>query len=194
MVKELITGIRAVAVLWLFTAILYPAFFLLVGQTILPYQANGSLITNTQGTVVGSALIGQTFTSANYFRDRPSAIAYSEGEDAQPTGISGASNLAPSNPELLTRIQSTAEELQQAGITPTADLLYTSGSGLDPHISPESAAAQVNSVATARSLTVSQVSDLIAQHTQGRFLGLFGEPGVNVTALNMALDNLAIAK
>lgn len=190
MVKEFITGIRAVAVLWLFTAIIYPAFFLLVGQIILPYQANGSLITNTQGTVVGSALIGQTFTSTNYFQTRPSTATYSEGEAAQSTGISGASNLAPSNPELLTRIKATAEELQQAGITPTADLLYASGSGLDPHISLEAAAAQVDSVAAARGLDAAQVSELIAQHTQGRSLGLFGEPGVNVTTLNMALDAL----
>lgn len=191
MVNEFITGIRATAVLWLMTAIIYPAFFLLIGQTILPYQANGSLITNMQGQVVGSALIGQTFTSAEYFRARPSAIAYSEGEDAQPTGLSGASNLAPSNPDLLTRVEETAAELQQAGITPTADLVYASGSGLDPHISSAAAAAQVQTVATARGLDPSQVTQLIAEHTQGRFLGLFGEQGVNVTTLNVALDSLS---
>ena len=190
MVKEFVTGVRATAVLWLITAVVYPAFFWLVGQTILPYQANGSLITNTQGQVVGSALIGQTFTSAEYFRSRPSAVAYSEGEDAQPTGLSGASNLAPSNPDLLTRVEATAAELQQAGIAPTADLLYTSGSGLDPHISPATAAAQVDSVAAARGLDASQVAELVSDNTQGRFLALFGEPGVNVTTLNVALDNL----
>lgn len=194
MVKEIVTGIRSTAVLWLLTAIVYPVFFLLVGQGIFPYQANGSLITDAQNRVVGSALIGQTFTSATYFRDRPSTINYSEGSDAQTTGTSGASNLAPSNPNLLTRVKATANELRQAGITPTADLLYTSGSGLDPHISPAAAAAQVNSVAAARNLAPAQVTQLIAENTQGRFLGLFGDPGVNVTTLNIALDNLAAAK
>lgn len=190
MVKEFMTGIRAIAMLWLLTAILYPAFFLVVGQGIFPYQANGSLITNAQGQVVGSALIGQTFTSANYFRDRPSVVSYSEGADAQATGLSSASNLAPGNPDLLARIKETIAELQQAGITPTADLIYASGSGLDPHISPAAAAAQVDSVATARGLDSAQVIQLIAAHTQGRFLGLFGEPCVNVTTLNVALDSL----
>ena len=194
MVKEIVTGIRSTAVLWLLTAIIYPVFFLLVGQGIFPYQANGSLITDAQNRVVGSALIGQTFTSATYFRDRPSTISYSEGTDVQTTGTSGASNLAPSNPDLLTRIEATANELQQAGITLTADLLYTSGSGLDPHISPAAAAAQVNSVAAARNLTPDQITQLIAENTQGRFLGLFGDPGVNVTTLNVALDNLTAAK
>ncbi|MGB3300602.1 MAG: K(+)-transporting ATPase subunit C [Phormidesmis sp.] len=191
MVKEIVTGIRSTAVLWLLTAIVYPAFMLLVGQGIFPYQANGSLITNAQNQVVGSALMGQSFTAANYFRSRPSVASYSEGADAQPTGISGASNLAPSNPELIDRVDSTAADLQQANIPLTADLLYASGSGLDPHISPAAAAAQANAVAIARNLTAEQVSQLIADNTQGRFLGLFGEPGVNVTMLNIALDNLA---
>lgn len=194
MIREITAGIRSTVVLWLLTAIIYPVFFLLVGQGIFPYQANGSLITDAQNRVVGSALIGQTFTSATYFRDRPSTAAYSEGTDNQPTGTSGASNLAPSNPDLLTRIEATAKELQQAGITPTADLLYSSGSGLDPHISPAAAAAQVNSVAAARKLDPAQVTELIAENTQGRFLGIFGDPGVNVTTLNIALDNLTAAK
>ena len=191
MIKEIFTGIRATAVLWLLTAIVYPAFLLLVGQGIFPYQANGSLITNAQDQVVGSALLGQSFSNATYFRSRPSTADYSEGEDAQPTGTSGASNLAPSNPELLERIESTAAELRQAGIKPTADLLYASASGLDPHISPATAAAQVDAVATARGLAAEEITRLVDEHTQGRFLGLFGEPGVNVTTLNVALDRLA---
>lgn len=194
MIKEITAGIRSTVVLWLLTAIIYPVFFLLIGQVIFPYQANGSLITDAQNRVVGSTLIGQTFTSATYFRDRPSTVNYSEGRDTQTTGTSGASNLAPSNPDLLTRIESTAKELQQAGITPTADLLYASGSGLDPHISPAAAAAQVNSVAAARKIDPAQVTELIAENTQGRFLGIFGDPGVNVTTLNIALDNLIAAK
>lgn len=194
MIREITAGIRSTVVLWLLTAIIYPVFFLLVGQGIFPYQANGSLITDAQNRVVGSALIGQTFTSATYFRDRPSTVTYSEGTDTQTTGTSGASNLAPSNPDLLTRVEATAKELKQAGITPTADLLYASGSGLDPHISSAAAAAQVNSVAAARKLDPIQVTELIAENTQGRFLGIFGDLGVNVTTLNIALDNLAAAK
>ncbi|MDB9525084.1 K(+)-transporting ATPase subunit C [Oscillatoria sp. CS-180] len=191
MFKELLIGIRSTVTLWLLAAIIYPAFFLIVGQVIFPNQANGSLLTTTQGEIVGSALIGQTFTSAEYFRSRPSAVAYSEGEEAQPTGTSGASNLAPSNPDLMTRIGETATELEQAGITPTADLLYASGSGLDPHISPAAAAAQIATVADARGLDAATLEQLVAEHTEGRFLGLFGEPGVNTTTLNLAVDNLA---
>ena len=189
--RDLLTAIRSTAILWVIGAVLYPAFFLIVGQVILPNQANGSLVTNEQGQVVGSRLIGQTFTSANYFRSRPSVVTYSEGDDAQPAGTSSASNLAPSNPELLARIEATASELAAANIPLTADLLYASASGLDPHISPAAAAAQVDSVAAARSLDSATVEQLIAEHTQGRFLGIFGEPGVNVTTLNIALDSQA---
>ncbi|NEP18748.1 MAG: K(+)-transporting ATPase subunit C [Leptolyngbya sp. SIO4C1] len=190
MFKEVIAGVRSTVILWVLTAILYPAFFLLLGQTLLPGQANGSLITSAQGEVVGSALIGQSFSSATYFRSRPSAVAYSEGPEAQPTGTSGASNLAPGNPDLLARVEATAAELQQAGIPAVADLLYASGSGLDPHISPAAAAAQIEAVATARGLSPEAVAEQVAAHTQGRFWGLFGEPGVNVTTLNVALDRL----
>jgi potassium-transporting ATPase KdpC subunit len=192
MIKEILVAIRSTIALWVLAAVIYPAFFLLVGQG-LPYQANGSLITNAQGEVIGSALLGQTFTSADYFRARPSAVAYSEGTDAQPTGLSSASNLAPGNPDLLARIEESQAELRQAGITATADLLYMSGSGLDPHISPAAATAQIATVATARGLDPAQVAQLVTSHTQGRFLGIFGEPGVNVTTLNVALDELVAA-
>ena len=190
MIKEIFTGIRAAAVLWLLTAIIYPAFLLLIGQGIFPYQANGSLITDAQDQVVGSALLGQTFSDATYFRSRSSVVDYSEGEDTRTTGTSSASNLAPSNPELIERIEATAAELQQAGIEPTADLLYASASGLDPHIAPATAAAQVEAVAAARGISAEEITRLIDENTQGRFLGLFGEPGVNVTTLNVALDLL----
>jgi potassium-transporting ATPase KdpC subunit len=193
MIKEILVAIRSTIALWVLAAVIYPAFFLLVGQVLLPYQANGSLITNTQGQVIGSALLGQTFTSAEYFRTRPSAVAYSEGSDAQPTGLSSASNLAPGNPDLLARIEESRNELEQAGITPTAGLLYMSGSGLDPHISPAAATAQIETVANARGLEPNQVAQLVDTYTQGRFLGIFGEPGVNVTRLNVALDELAAA-
>lgn len=189
MIRDLFISIRSTLFLWLLTAFVYPSVILIIGQVAFPYQANGSLITNSGGQIVGSALIGQTFTRDQYFWSRPSTIRYSEGEDAAPTGLSGASNLAPSNPDLLDRIQRENQRLAVTGIQPTADLLYTSGSGLDPHISPAAAQAQINRIAQARSLPPDQLKTLIDQHTDHRFLGIFGEPGVNVLQLNLALDN-----
>lgn len=188
--SQLIKAIRSTLALWILTAFLYPLFMLVCGQIAFPFHANGSLITNNQGTVIGSALIGQPFGSDRYFWSRPSVIDYSTSPEAATTGVSGASNLAPSNPELLQRIQKEATRLKQANIQPTADLVYTSGSGLDPHISPESAQAQVSRIATARNLDTQQIQTLISQNTEGRFLGIFGEAGVNVLQLNLALDAL----
>lgn len=189
-VRETTRAIRMTLVLWVLTAIIYPALILLVGQVFFPYQASGSIVENLQGQPVGSALIGQPFSSDRYFISRPSTVGYSVGEDAAPTGVSGASNLAPSNPELLKRIQADVARLENAGISPTADLVYTSGSGLDPHITLDAALAQRERVASARDLTTDRIDALIAKHTQGRFLGIFGEPGVNVLNLNRDLDVL----
>lgn len=188
MLKDIITAIRSTLIIWVLTAIVYPFLMMAIAQTVFPYQANGSLITNNQGTVIGSALIGQNFTSDRYFISRPSVINYSEGENAQPTGISGASNLAPSNPELINRIEQTILDLKKAQIQPTADLVYASGSGLDPHITPESARLQIPRIAAIRNLDPNQLETLIKQHTDRRFLNIFGEPGVNVLQLNLALD------
>jgi potassium-transporting ATPase KdpC subunit len=189
MLREAITGIRATLVLWILTALIYPFVIILIGGVAFPYQANGSLIKNNKGEIIGSALIGQSFKSDKYFSSRPSTINYSEGEKAAPTGISGASNLAPSNPDLLDRIQKEITAIKESGIErPTGDLVYTSGSGLDPHISLEAARAQIARVAKARSLNPNQVEILITQNTESRFLGIFGEPGVNVLKLNLALD------
>jgi len=189
MIQDLIVGIRSTLVLWVLTAFIYPAVILIIGQVAFPYQANGSLITNSEGQVLGSALIGQTFTSDQYFWGRPSVINYSEGDDAAPTGLSGATNLAPDNPDLLERVGTEVERLKAAETQPVADLVYTSGSGLDPHISPAAAQAQIRRVAAARSLAPDQLQMLISKYTDGRFLGIFGEPGVNVLKLNLALDN-----
>lgn len=209
MVRDLIIGIRSTLVLWVLTAVIYPFLMLGIGQVILPYQANGSMIKNAQGQVIGSALIGQPFTSERYFQSRPSTTNYSTGDIKKKedldgvlkTGVSGASNLAPSNsaellkdqrkpedPDLIKRIRGDVDTLKKAGIQPTADLVYTSGSSLDPHISLESARAQIQRVAKARSLDNNKVEILINQHTDGRFVGIFGEPGVNVLQLNLALD------
>ncbi|WGV24041.1 K(+)-transporting ATPase subunit C [Halotia branconii] len=188
--SQLNKAVRSTLALWLLTAFLYPFFMLLCGQIALPFQANGSLITNSQGTVVGSALIGQPFSSDRYFWSRPSTVKYSTDPEVAKTGISGASNLAPSNPELLKRIQVEVARLKQANIQPTADLVYTSGSGLDPHISIAAAQAQVRRIASARNLNLAQIQTLVSQNIDGRFLGIFGEPGVNVLRLNLALDAL----
>lgn len=188
--RETITGIRTTFSLWLLTTLIYPFLLILIGQFIFPYQANGSLITNTQGDIIGSALIGQNFTSDRYFFSRPSTTNYSTGDDAKPTGISGASNLAPSNPELKTRVQETITQLKQQGIKPTSDLVYTSGSSLDPHITIETARGQIQRVAQARGLDTNQVEILMTKNTEGRFLSIFGEPGVNVLKLNLALNAL----
>jgi K+-transporting ATPase ATPase C chain len=190
LIKDILIGLRATLILWVITAVIYPFFILFIGQVFVPNIANGSLIQNQGGEVVGSALIGQEFTEPGYFWSRPSVINYSQGEDAQPTGVSGASNLAPSNPELMTRITEEIADLTGAGVNPTGDLLYSSGSGLDPHITPEAALVQVQRVATARGLSPSQIEDLISNHIEGRFLGIFGEPGVNVLKLNLELDQL----
>lgn len=207
--RELITAIRVTLVLWGITAIIYPLILLVIGQVAFNSQANGSLITQ-QGVVVGSSLIGQPFSSEKYFWPRPSTTNYSSfaTQDYDPTkadnltqrtGVSGASNIAPSNSDLLKRgnekdgfqgVQVELDRLKQAGIQPTADLVYTSGSSLDPHISVESARAQIERIAKVRSLNLNQVEMLVAKNTDGRFLGIFGEPGVNVLKLNVALDSL----
>jgi K+-transporting ATPase ATPase C chain len=173
---------------------------LISGQVVFSYQANGSLIKNSQGVIIGSALIGQPFASEKYFWGRPSTTNYSTADPKKDeagvlkTGVSGASNLAPSNPVLLERINGNEGEIQRlkkAGIQPTADLVYTSGSSLDPHITPESAKVQIARVAKARGVEPKQLETLISQNTDGRFLGIFGEPGVNVLKLNLAVDKIS---
>ncbi len=181
--REVTKAVRATAVLWVLLGVIYPVMILVIGQLFFPYQANGSLIKNTQGQVIGSALIGQTFKSDRYFRSRPSTINYSSANPQADstgilkTGVSGASNLAPSNPALLDRPRET-----------TADLFYTSASGLDPHITPQSAQSQISRIASVRNLPPEQLDRLIRQNTDHRILGLWGEPGVNVLKLNLALD------
>ena len=191
-------AVRMTLVLWVLTAIIYPLVMIVVGQVFFPYQANGSLVQNLQGQVVGSALIGQAFSSDRYFQSRPSTTNYSSftvkerdpKNVGQITGVSGASNFAPSNPDLLKQVQARVEELDEAGIEPTADLVYSSGSSLDPHITLEAALAQRERVARARDLSTDEIDVLISKHTEGRFLGIFGEFGVNVLKLNYNLDVL----
>ncbi|MTJ52256.1 K(+)-transporting ATPase subunit C [Anabaena sp. UHCC 0253] len=188
MIREAIRAIRITLVIWLLTAIIYPLFVLLIGQSLFPFTANGSMMLNINAQPIGSTLIGQGFTSDSYFHGRPSAVRYSQGKKAQPTGISGGSNLAATNPELKERILKQVEEFQDDNKQPLADLIYTSGSGLDPHISLKAARQQIERVAQARGIKEDEIIPLITKYIDGRFLGFFGEPGVNILRLNYALD------
>ncbi|MBD2448726.1 K(+)-transporting ATPase subunit C [Nostoc sp. FACHB-152] len=197
--REASRAIRSTIVLWVISAVIYPFVMIAFGQIVFPSQANGSLIKNSRGQVLGSALIGQPFSSDRYFNSRPSTTSYSTADpkkdDAKvlQTGVSGASNLAPSNSALLERIKGKDGDfnrLKTAGVQPTADLVYTSGSSLDPHITLEAARAQISRIAKARGVQPQDLETLINQNTDGRFLGIFGEPGVNVLKLNLAIDKL----
>ena len=165
--------------------ILYPLAVWGVAQVAFPHQANGSLIRNERGETIGSELIGQQFTGARYFRSRPSAAG--NGYDAS---ASGGSNLGPTSQKLIERITTGGEAWQAENLNSPvpADLVTTSGSGLDPHISPAAAAFQIPRVARERGLTEGQVEEVVERFTEGRTFGLLGEPRVNVLKLNLALD------
>jgi K+-transporting ATPase ATPase C chain len=167
-----------------------------LAQVLFPYQSNGSLI-ERDGKVVGSQLIGQLFTGDGYFRGRPSATNTPDPNDATKTvdapynaANSMGSNLGPTNKALIDRVQGDVEKLkaENGSARVPIDLVTTTGSGLDPHISPEAALFQVPRVAKARNLSEDRLRQLVDQHIEGRLLGLLGEPRVNVVALNMALD------
>ena len=184
--RELQRALKLTALAWVLTVVVYTLPLLGLGQTLLAGAGNGSLI-RVENRVVGSQLLGQAFRRDDYFWPRPSAVNYG----AQPDGLSGASNLAPTNPQLVNRVRAEAARLAQAGLVdPSPDLLLTSASGLDPHISPEAARQQVERVARARQLPPEQLRQLVATQTEGRLLGIFGEPRVNVLRLNLTLDRL----
>jgi K+-transporting ATPase ATPase C chain len=195
----------AVVMLVLFSALTglaYPMAIWGVAQIIAPNQANGSLLT-VKGAVVGSSLIGQNFTSDKYFHARPSATQIQDpAHPDDPTKTidapynaanSGGSNLGPTSQKLVDRVKADVDAKRAAGIAGPipADAVTTSASGLDPHISPEYALAQVGGVAKARNLPEDKVRALVETRIEGRGLGLFGEPRVNVLLLNMALDGLS---
>ena len=199
MLKEIRPAIVFVVALTAITGLLYPFAMTGIAGVVFPYQAQGSLIERT-GKVVGSALIGQDFTSAGYFHGRPSATVAPDPNDSTKTvpapynaANSGGSNLGPTNKALIDRVQGDVEKLQQEN--PSAqvpiDLVTTSGCGLDPDISPAAAFFQVPRVAKARNMPEDRVRQLVDEHVEGRTLGFLGEPRINVLALNLALDRAA---
>jgi K+-transporting ATPase ATPase C chain len=171
--------------LTLLTGVAYPLLITVIGQIVFPHKANGSLI-ERDGQLVGSELIGQNFTDAKYFWSRPSAAGYNGG-------ASSGSNLGPTNPAQFDAVRQRTVDLHTAHGTEAKipiDMVTASASGLDPHISPVAAALQVNRVATARMLSADQVMEVVAEHTEGRSLGVLGESRVNVLKLNLALDEI----
>jgi K+-transporting ATPase ATPase C chain len=186
MKKNLITSVLMTLVTTVLCGLLFPLAITGLAQLLFPKQANGQLLTRN-GQVVGSRLIGQTFSSAKYFHSRPSSAG--AGYDAS---NSGGSNLGPTNQTLIARVQADADRLhpENPGVAIPMDLLTTSGSGLDPHISPEAAEFQVPRIARERGMSEDAVRQTVRLHTESRQFGFLGEPRVNVLELNLALDEI----
>ncbi len=198
MLREIRPAIVVFVALTLITGLAYPLAMTGIAEAIFPYQAQGSMI-ERNGKVVGSELIGQEFDSDKYFHARPSATTAPDPKDPTKTVAapynadnSGGSNLGPSNKALIDRVKGDMDKLKKENpsIAVPADLVTTSASGLDPDISPEAALFQVPRIAKARNLPEDRVRQLVDANTEGRFLGLLGEPRVNVLLLNLALDRL----
>jgi K+-transporting ATPase ATPase C chain len=191
MVEHIKISLRITLVLLVITCGLYPALVWAIGQVAFRHQANGSLI-EEKGKVIGSELIGQNFAGERYFHPRPSAA----GNDGYDSTASGGSNLGPTSKKLLDTINDRVTkyaDTKPAGGIP-ADAVTASASGLDPHISPENALSQAARVARATGLTLTQVESMTHARTEGRFLGIYGEPRVNVLLLNLDIDKTAPKK
>ena len=187
MKKNLITAVLMTLATTVLFGLLFPLLITGLAQVLFPGRANGQLVTRN-GRLVGSRLIGQTFSSPGYFHSRPSSAG--TGYDA---GNSSGSNLGPTNQSLIVRVQGDADRLQAENSTTAIpmDLLTTSGSGLDPHISPEAAEFQVPRIAKERGLSEDVVREAVRQHTEARQFGFLGEARVNVLELNLTLDEIS---
>ena len=187
MIAQLRPALASLLLLTLITGVAYPLLVTGIAQAVFPYQANGSLIVR-DGAVVGSALIGQPFDDPRYFWGRPSAT----GPFPYNAAASSGSNLSPTSPALVAAVQARVDALRAADPGNPApvpvDLVTASASGLDPHVSPAAALYQASRVARARAMAPEAVRALVERHVEGRFLGMLGEPRVNVLALNLALD------
>jgi potassium-transporting ATPase KdpC subunit len=194
--KELRPAVVMVIAFTILTGLAYPLAMTGIAQVIFPWQANGSLV-ERDGKVVGSSLIGQVFADDKYFHGRPSATTDTDPNDATKTvpapynaQNSSGSNLGPTSKSLVDRVKEDVDKFKAENNKPIpVDLVTTSASGLDPDITPAAAAFQIPRVAKARNMAESILADLVAQHTQGRTLGVLGEPRVNVIELNLALDS-----
>jgi len=200
MLRQIRPALVLLVALTLITGLAYPLAMTALAGILFPYQAQGSLLVDKDGHTIGSDLIGQAFASDRFFHGRPSATTEPDPKDPTKTvptpyaaDSSGASNYGPTNKALIDRVQGDLDKLkaENPGVPVPMDLVTTSASGLDPHISPEAALFQVPRIAKTRKIPADRVQALVQDHVEGRTFGLFGEPRVNVLALNVALEALA---
>ncbi|MDX2078469.1 MAG: potassium-transporting ATPase subunit KdpC [bacterium] len=194
MLKSIVSGLRMFIVLTVIIGVLYPLFVTVAAQVLYPSQANGSLV-EKDGVVIGSTLIGQAIDDPLYFSSRPSAVSYMLGSSTSALGSSGASNLSTVSVKLADIANANAVAFREAnGLAVDAvvplEMIFASGSGLDPHISPEAARLQIDRVATTRGLDRQVVADLVEKFVESPTFSILGQARVNVLSLNLALDEL----